>query len=95
MLLNGCGGGNHRVLEEVSEQVYAIEPSANITIHNYDGAVLVYGSNINEVRVRSLKRAYTRERLNQITIDVSLLDSNIDCRGTSAIDYLIDLHLTA
>ncbi|HEY3661219.1 MAG TPA: DUF4097 family beta strand repeat-containing protein [Candidatus Udaeobacter sp.] len=72
MLLNGCGAGNHRVLEEVSEQVYAIESSANITIHNYDGAVLVYGSNINEVRVRSVKRAYSHERLNQITIDVSV-----------------------
>ena len=71
MLLNGCGSGNNRVLEEVSEKVYAVEPSADISIHNYDGAVLVYGSNVNEVRVRSLKRAYSHERLNQIAIDVS------------------------
>ena len=59
------------MLEEVSEKVYTVEPSANISIHNYDGAVLVYGSNVNEVRVRSLKRAYSHERLNQIVIDVS------------------------
>jgi hypothetical protein len=71
MLLDGCGSGNNRVLEEVSEKVYTVEPSANITIHNYDGAILVYGSNANEVRVRSLKRAYSHERLNQIGIDVS------------------------
>ena len=71
MLLNGCGSGNNRVLEEVSEKVYMVEPSANITIHNYNGAILVYGSNVNEVRVRSLKRAYSHERLNQIAIDVS------------------------
>ena len=71
MLLNGCGSGDNRVLEEVVEQVYPAEPSANISIHNYDGAVLVYGSNLNEVRVRSLKRAYSHERLNQIMIDVS------------------------
>ena len=71
MLLNGCGSGNNRVLEEVSEMVYTVEPSANISIHNYDGAILVYGSNVNEVRVRSLKRAYSHERLNQIAIDVS------------------------
>jgi hypothetical protein len=71
MLLNGCGSGNKRVLEEVSEKVYAVEPSANISIHNYDGAVLVYGSNVNEVRIRSLKRAYSHERLKQIVIDVS------------------------
>jgi hypothetical protein len=71
MLLNGCGSGNNRVLEEVSEKVYTVEPSANISIHNHDGAILVYGSNVNEVRVRSLKRAYSHERLNQIVIDVS------------------------
>ena len=71
MLLNGCGSGNNRVLEEVSEKVYTVEPGANISIHNHDGAVLVYGSNVNEVRVRSLKRAYSHARLNQIVIDVS------------------------
>src|SRR6476646_11386648 len=71
MLLDGCGSGDNRVLEEVSEKVFAVEPSANISIHNYDGALLIYGSNVNEVRVRSLKRAYSHERLNQIVIDVS------------------------
>jgi hypothetical protein len=71
MLLNGCGQANNRVLEEVSEKVYAVEPSANISIHNYDGAILVYGSDVNEVRVRSLKKAYSHERLNRIGIDVS------------------------
>ena len=71
MLLNGCGSGNNRVLEEVSEKVYTVEPGANISIHNHDGAILVYGSNVNELRVRSLKRAYSHEQLNQIVIDVS------------------------
>src|SRR6476620_5838010 len=71
LMLNCCGSGNNRVLEELSEKFYMVEPSANISIHNYDGAILVYGSNVNEVRVRSLKRAYSHERLNQIVIDVS------------------------
>ena len=71
MLLNGCGSGNNRVLEEVSEKVYTVEPGGNISIHNYDGAIMVYGSDVNEVRVRSLKKAYSHERLNQIGIDVS------------------------
>ena len=39
MLLNGCGSGNNRVLEEVSEKVYAVEANANISIQNRDGAV--------------------------------------------------------
>jgi hypothetical protein len=71
MLLNGCGSADNRVLQETSEKVYTVEPNANISIHNHDGAILVYGSDVNEVRVRSLKRAYSQERLNQITIDVS------------------------
>jgi len=70
-LLSGCGRADNRVLEEVVEQVYTVEPGANISIHNYDGAILLYGSDVNEVRVRSLKRAYSHERLNQIGIDVS------------------------
>ena len=70
MLLNGCGV-NKTVLEEIVEQVYTVEPDANISIHNQDGAILVYGSDVNEVRVRSLKRAYSQERLNQIAVDIS------------------------
>jgi hypothetical protein len=71
MLLNGCGSADNRVLQEISEKVYKVEPGANISIHNHDGAILVYGSDVNEVRVRSLKKAYSHERLNQIAIDVS------------------------
>ena len=69
--LNGCGSADKMVLQEVSEKVYTVEPNANISIHNQDGAVLVYGSNANELRVQSLKKAYSQERLDQIAIDVS------------------------
>jgi hypothetical protein len=72
MLLNGCGSAENRVLEEVVEKVYPVNASANIGIHNRDGAILVYGSARNEVRVRSVKKAYNRERLSQIVIDVSI-----------------------
>ena len=70
MLLNGCGT-NKTVLQEVVEHVYSVEPNTELNIHNRDGAVLVYGSDLNELRVRSTKKAYSRERLNQIAIDVS------------------------
>lgn len=70
MLLNGCGT-NKTVLEEIFEQVYSVKPSANITVKNRDGAVLVYGSDANEIRVRAVKKAYSPERLSQIAIDVS------------------------
>jgi hypothetical protein len=71
MLLNGCGSADNRVLQEISENVYKIPTGANISIHNHDGTILVYGSDVNEMRVRSTKKAYSRERLNQIAIEVS------------------------
>src|SRR6266481_7070928 len=70
MLLNGCGT-NKTVLEEIVEQVYPIALNTDLSIHNRDGAVLVYGSDGNELRVRSAKKAYSRERLSQIAVDVS------------------------
>ena len=71
MLLNGCGSADNRVLEEISEKAYTVEPRANISIQNRDGVILVYGSDGNEMRVRSIKKAYSRKRLNQIAINVS------------------------
>jgi hypothetical protein len=70
--LSGCGSAAHRTLEETFEQIYTIEPTANVTVINRDGAVFVYGSNTNEMRVQAIKRAYTRERLKQIAVDVSI-----------------------
>jgi hypothetical protein len=69
--LAGCGSGTDRVLEETFERLYPIEPTANITIQNGDGAVLVYGSNVNEMRVDAVKKAYSRARLTQIAINVT------------------------
>jgi hypothetical protein len=69
--LAGCGSENDRVVEETFEQLYTVEPNANITIQNGDGAVMVYGSNTSEMQVHAAKRAYQRARLKQIAIDVS------------------------
>ena len=71
ILLNGCGGADDTVLQEVFEKAYKVEPNASISIHNQDGAIMVYGSDVNEMRVRCLKKAYSHERLNQIAIEVS------------------------
>ena len=71
MLLNGCGSGDNRVLEETFERIYTIEPSARLTIQNRDGVVSIYGSDTGEMRIDAVKKAYSRERLNEIGIDVS------------------------
>ena len=70
--LAGCGSAAHSPLEETFEQIYTIEPTVNVTVINGDGAVFVYGSNTNEMRVQAVKRAYTRERLKQIAVVVSV-----------------------
>ena len=75
--LCGCGRANDRVLEEVFEHPYTIEPGTNITIQNGDGAVLVYGSNVSEMQVHAVKKAYSHARLTQIAIDVSIKPGSV------------------
>jgi hypothetical protein len=77
--LAGCGAADH-ALEETFEQFYTIEPTANITIENEDGTVHIYGSPANEMRVEAIKRAYTRERLKQIAVDVSVQPGAVSIR---------------
>ena len=71
IFLNDCGGSRDRVVEETFDRLYTIEPSAKITIQSGDGAVLVYGSNVSEMQVQAVKKAYSQARLRQIGIDVS------------------------
>lgn len=75
--LVGCGSESDPVLEETFERLYTIEPTAEITVQNRDGAILIYGSNTNEMRVQAMKKAYSRERLEQIAIDVSVQPTSV------------------
>src|SRR5437899_10923383 len=83
MLLNGCGA-NKTVLEEIVEQVYTVAPNIDLSIHNRDGAVLVYGSDGNELSVLSTKKEYSRERLNMIAVDVSTTHGAVSDTAKSA-----------
>ena len=69
--LAGCNATQKGVVEEIFERLYTIQPTANITIENGDGTVLVYGTSLNEMRVHAVKKAYSRARLAQIVINVS------------------------
>ena len=75
--LAGCGSAEHRTIEETFEQIYTIEPTANITLINGEGAVFVYGSNTSEMRMQAIKRAYTRARLKQIALNVSIQPGSV------------------
>jgi hypothetical protein len=75
--LVGCGSDSDPVLEETFEHFYTVQPNTDVSIQNGDGAVLVYGSNTNEMQVHATKKAYSRTRLKQITIDVSVQPSSV------------------
>lgn len=75
--LADCRPESDGVLEERFEQLYTIQPNTDLSIQNGDGAILVYGSNINEIRVQATKKAYGRMQLKGITIDVSVQPTSV------------------
>jgi hypothetical protein len=106
--LGGCGSESDPVLEETLERLYTVQPNTEISIQNHDGAVVVYGANTNELQVRATKKAYSRMRLKEIAIDVSVQSTTVsidtkfppkprwalfDRSGT--VDYTIVLPATA
>ena len=78
--LAGCGSESDRVLEETFERLYTIQPNTDISIQNGDGAVLVYGSNTNEMRIHATKKAYSRTRLKEIAVDVSVQPTSVSIK---------------
>jgi hypothetical protein len=77
LLLVGCDSESDPVLQETFERLYAIQPTADITIQNHDGAILIYGWNMNEMRLQATKKAYSPSRLKQIAIDVSVQPTSV------------------
>ena len=75
--LAGCGSESSSVLEETFEQLSTVQPNTDISIQNHDGAVLVYGSNTNELQIHATKKAYSRTRLKEIAIDVSVQPTSV------------------
>src|SRR5205823_13713508 len=54
------------------DQTYPVDPTARLSISNRDGSIRVYGAGgeTREVRVEAIKKAYTAERLNAISVTV-------------------------
>ena len=77
LVLAGCHKESDSILEENFEQVYTVQPNTDVSIQNCDGAVFVYGSNVNEIRVLATKRAYTNAKLKEIAINVSVQPTSV------------------
>jgi hypothetical protein len=73
VLLNSCELPDDSGLEEVSDQRYPVDStSPTISVSNRDGSISIYGAggDLREVRVKTLKKAYTPERLKAISTRV-------------------------
>ena len=70
--LCGCGAGEDRTFEDVSEQTYPLNRDATFRIRNLDGSIRIYGSDKPEMIVETIKKAYSTERLKEIVAKISV-----------------------
>lgn len=78
--IGGCEPAENSILEEVSDRHYSVESSSpTISVSNRDGAISIYGAggNLREVRVETLKKAFTPERLKTISVRVTAQSNSI------------------
>ncbi len=76
-LLSGCGESIEQPLEQTSEKMYAVDPAVNFSIRNRDGSIRIYGSAKPEMRVQTIKKAYSTDRLNKIAVDISVQPDSV------------------
>ena len=78
--IGGCGPGGDSILEEISDRHYPIDPvGLTISVINRDGSISIYGAggNVREVRVETVKKAYTSQRLKAMSVNVSAGQNSI------------------
>ena len=63
-------GNAEEILEEIIEHDYPVEPNAKFTLQNDDGSVRIYGADIAKMKLQAIKKAYTKDRLNKIDVNV-------------------------
>src|SRR5258708_18932762 len=68
-----------RVTEEF-HQVYTISPEGRIELENINGSVHITSWDRNEVKVDAIKRAWTKERLDEARIEIDSHSSSLSIR---------------
>ena len=95
------------VLEEMVEQKYDVAPDASLSVVNTDGSIRIYAAEKSEITIQAIKKAYSRERLEGIVVDVKATPNSVaittsvpprkgvigDRSGT--VDYIIIVPQTA
>ena len=106
-LCSGSTASAVEVLEETVEQQYDVDADASLRVANVDGSIRVYATGAPRVLIQAIKKAYTRERLQGIVVDVKAARNSVaittsfpprknalsDRSGT--VDYIIVVPQTA
>lgn len=71
LCLVGCHAEVDRIVEQSFDQNYKVDPSARVSVKNVDGSIRIYGADTSEVKIQAIKKAYGRDRLDKIVINVA------------------------
>ena len=71
-LLLSCVLVQSAPLQETVQKIYPLPPGAEVSVRNTDGTIYIYGSEVNELKVLARKKAYSKERLDGISVNVSI-----------------------
>ncbi len=77
VLLGACSGGIKQPLEQTTDVSYIVDPSVKFSITSRDGTIRIYGSDAPELRVQTVKKAYSAARLEKISQKVSVQPDSV------------------
>ena len=60
------------ILHETWEQTYPVSENLTLSVQNTDGRIYIYGSDDNQLTVTAVKRSFTQERMDVISIQVAV-----------------------
>ena len=72
-----------KVLEDVVEKTFPLDPSGTFSLRAIDGIVEIFGSDSREVTISATKKAFSPERLNAIAIRIDARSDAISIETTS------------
>lgn len=64
-------------LEEIVEQKYPVDANATLSVENRDGSIRVYAAEAPVIYIQAIKKAYTRDRLQGIVVDVKASQNGV------------------
>jgi hypothetical protein len=80
--LTVSGLAAQEVLEEIVETTYPVEARSKFTLSNQDGSIRIYGADTDQMRLQAIKKAYSKDRLGKIQVDVAVKPGLVTVRTT-------------